>query len=152
LSGKGAAAVRRAIAEVGLQGFESRPVNELSGGERARTLLARALATEAPIVLADEPVAALDPRHQLIVLDILRQRARAGGIVAVVMHDLALAARFADEILLMNRGALAAAGPPVKVLTERGLRESFGIEARVMTADGDLVITAQRPSTGAEFT
>jgi iron complex transport system ATP-binding protein len=96
-------------------------------------------------------VAALDPRHQLIVLDILRQRARAGAIVAVVMHDLALAARFADAVLLLDRGAVAAMGPPAEVLTEARLREHFGIETRVTMADGDLVITARGPSSGPNF-
>jgi iron complex transport system ATP-binding protein len=130
---------------VGLEGFEARAVTELSGGERARSLLARALATEAPVILADEPVAALDPRHQLIVLGVLRERARAGAVVAVVMHDLALAAGFADEIILIEGGAIAAQGAPAAVLTEARLAQSFGIDARVSQVDGELIITARRP-------
>jgi iron complex transport system ATP-binding protein len=150
LSPSGREAVDRAIAAVGLRGFEDRPVPELSGGERARALLARALATESPVILADEPVAALDPRHQLIVLDILRTRARAGAVVTAVMHDLALAARFADEVLLLDKGRLEAKGSPSDVLTEARLAESFGIEARVDVADGELILTARRPLAASE--
>jgi iron complex transport system ATP-binding protein len=106
LPAEGQEAVEAAIRAVGLQGFENRPATDLSGGERARALLARALATGAPLLLADEPVAALDPRHALVVLDVLRAHARNGGLVVAVMHDLTLAARFADDILLLDRGGL----------------------------------------------
>jgi iron complex transport system ATP-binding protein len=143
----GAAAVAAAIAAVGLNGFEHRAVTALSGGERARALLARALATQAPVLLADEPVAALDPRHQLVVLDVLHSHARAGTIVAAVMHDLGLAARFADEIVLLEEGRIRARGTPAAVMTEAQLASCFGIEAHV-TQDGNrLSITAERPVT-----
>lgn len=145
LSPSGREAVEKAVAAVGLRGFEDRPVPELSGGERARALLARALATESPVILADEPVASLDPRHQLVVLDVLRARARAGAIVTAVMHDLALAARFADEVLLIDKGRIEAKGAPCDVLTEAQLADSFGIEARIGITDGELVLTARRP-------
>ena len=75
-------------------------------------LLARALATQAPVLLVDEPVAALDPRHQLVVLDLLKARARAGATVVAIMHDLTLAARFADDIVLLDQGKIEARGPP----------------------------------------
>ncbi|HVL70400.1 MAG TPA: ABC transporter ATP-binding protein, partial [Beijerinckiaceae bacterium] len=140
----GAAAVARALAAVGLSGCEHRPVTELSGGERARALLARALATEAPVLLADEPVAALDPRHQLLVLEVLRERARAGAVVVAVMHDLALAARFADRIALLAEGRLAGDGPPEAVLTPERLAAHFGVSARVERRDGTLVVTPWR--------
>ena len=145
LSPQGREAVEAALSAVGLHGFESRSATALSGGERARVLLARALATGAPVLLADEPVAALDPRHQLIVLDVLRERARAGAAVVAVMHDLALAARYADEILLMKAGRVQATGRPRDVLTEARLAESFGIEARVAMVDETLVLAARRP-------
>ena len=141
----GREAVSRSIAAVGLEGFEERPVTELSGGERARALLARALATEAPVLLADEPVAALDPRHQLIVLEVLRARARAGAVVVAVMHDLALAARFADTIVLLDGGRVASQGAPAEVLTEARLAASFGIEATVSREGGRLLVAAHRP-------
>jgi iron complex transport system ATP-binding protein len=139
--------VAAAIAAVGLQGFEERPATALSGGERARVLLARALATDAPILLADEPVAALDPRHQLLSLNVLRARARAGAAVVAVMHDLALAARFADRIVLMRDGRLEADGTPRDVLTAKHLAASFGIEATVIERDDTVLLTPWRALT-----
>ncbi|MBB4038789.1 iron complex transport system ATP-binding protein [Microvirga flocculans] len=145
LSGRGREAVETAIRSVGLEGFEGRPVTALSGGERARVLLARALATQAPVLLADEPVAALDPRHQLIVLDRLKALARDGATVAVIMHDLTLAARFADDILFMQQGRIAAFGSPEEVLTEERLASGFGIAARVLREAGRVVVVAEGP-------
>lgn len=140
----GRRAVAAAIEAVGLHGFETRPATELSGGERARVLLARALATEAPILLADEPVAALDPRHQLLVLEVLRSRARAGAAVVAVMHDLPLAARFADRVLLIREGRLVADGTSRDVLTAAELAASFGIEATVTEQDKTVLLTPWR--------
>jgi iron complex transport system ATP-binding protein len=145
LSMEGRRCVEAALGALGLAGLENRPATALSGGERARVLVARALATAAPVLLADEPVAALDPRHQLVVLDVLRDRARAGATVVAVMHDLALAARFGDEIVLLNGGRLQARGRPADVFTPSRLAQSFGIEARVTVIGDDLVIAAQRP-------
>jgi iron complex transport system ATP-binding protein len=145
LSTEGRRCVEAALGALGLAGLEKRPATALSGGERARVLVARALATAAPVLLADEPVAALDPRHQLVVLDVLRNRARAGATVVAVMHDLALAARFGDEIVLLNGGRLQASGRPADVLTQARLAQSFGIEARVAVIGDDLVIAAHRP-------
>jgi iron complex transport system ATP-binding protein len=141
---KGRRAVAAAMAAVGLQGLETRLASELSGGERARVLLARVLATEAPIMLADEPVAAFDPGYQLRVLDVLKARVRAGTAVVAVMHDLALAARFADRIVAMDGGRIVAAGPPRTVLTASRLAESFGMEALITERDGTLVVTPWR--------
>lgn len=141
----GRAAVEEAIAAVDLKGFETRPATELSGGERARVLLARALATKAPVLLVDEPIAALDPRHQLLVLDVLRSYARAGAVVVAITHDLTLAARYADAIVLMDRGTVRVHGAPEIVLTPPHLADSFGIVARVMMDDGRPVIIAENP-------
>jgi iron complex transport system ATP-binding protein len=143
----GRAAVAAALAAVGLAGFEGRVATELSGGERARVLLARALATNSPVLLADEPVAALDPRHQLVVLDVLKSRARGGATVVAVMHDLALAARFADRLVLLAEGRVRAEGAPAAVLTEAELARSFGIETRVTIQDERVAITPLRPLT-----
>ncbi len=124
-------AVARAIAAVEGEALLDRPVSVLSGGERTRILLARALAVEAPILLADEPIAALDPYHQLHVMEILRDRARAGagaGALAVI-HDLALAARFMDRLVLMNSGRVVAEGAPAAVLSPENLAATYRIQA-----------------------
>ncbi len=105
----------------------TRPFSVLSGGEKARVLLARAMAGQTPFLLADEPIAALDPLHQLQVMNLLRQSAQNGQGVLAVIHDLTLAMRFMDRVLLMNRGELIAQGPPQKVLTEENLANAFGI-------------------------
>ncbi|WP_112662139.1 ABC transporter ATP-binding protein [Microvirga flavescens] len=141
----GREAVAEAIAAVGLQGFENRPATALSGGERARVLLARALATKAPVLLVDEPIAALDPRHQLRVLEVLRAYAQGGGTVVAITHDLTLAARYADEVVLMDRGAVRAHATPEEVLTRDHMAASFGVEARILNDDGRLVVVTENP-------
>jgi iron complex transport system ATP-binding protein len=120
-------AVARAIAAVEGETLLDRPISVLSGGERTRILLARALAVEAPLLLADEPIAALDPYHQLHVMEILRERARSGMGVLAVIHDLALAARFMDRLILMNAGKVIANGPPATVLTPENLAAAYRI-------------------------
>lgn len=123
------AAVDRALAAVDGHAFADRPIAVLSGGERTRILLARALAVEAPLLVADEPIAALDPYHQLHVMEILRARARAGAGMLAVLHDLPLAARFMDRLILMHDGRIAAEGPPAAVLTPDNLARIYRVEA-----------------------
>jgi iron complex transport system ATP-binding protein len=144
LTPAGREAVTAALAAVGMEAFAARDATSLSGGERARVLLARALATEAPILLADEPVAALDPRWQLLALERLRARAHAGASIVVVMHDLSLAARFADVVVLLDRGRVVAEGQPQETLDAARLAEVFGIEARVAERDGLVTIEPVR--------
>jgi iron complex transport system ATP-binding protein len=139
-------AVARALEATGTTGFADRLISTLSGGERARVALARALATEAPILLADEPTASLDPRHQLIVMEQLRQVARAGGAVLAVTHDLVLASRFADRVLVMDCGELVADAAPAEALSAVRMAGVFGVEAVFVEADGERIPIARRPS------
>lgn len=130
------AAIDRAVAETDIAGFLDRPATALSGGERARVMLARAIAVEAPLLIADEPVAALDPRHQLAVMALLAARAAGGTTVIAVLHDLTLAARFADRILMVADGRLVADGPPGEVLDDPRLAQTFGISAARLEIGG----------------
>ncbi|WP_084361339.1 heme ABC transporter ATP-binding protein [Herbiconiux solani] len=112
--------------------FQSRPLPSLSGGERARASLARILAQETGILLLDEPTAALDLRHQEDVLRIARNRARAGDCVVVVLHDLSLAAAYADRIVLIHDGRVVADGAPDAVLTGELLSRVYDLPVEVM--------------------
>ena len=123
------AAVDRAIEAVDGGRLLDRPVAVLSGGERTRILLARALAVEAPILLVDEPILALDPYHQLHVMEILKERARSGIGVLAVIHDLAFAARFMDRVVVMHEGGVAGDGPPAEVLSAERLAQVYSIDA-----------------------
>lgn len=124
-------AVERALERTKTAGLALRCVTELSGGEKARILLARALATQAYVLLVDEPIAALDPHHQWVIMDILRQEAQDGCTVVAVLHDLALAARFADHVVMLDRGKMVARGDAATVLTEQRLAEVFAIAVKI---------------------
>nr|WP_206171528.1 ABC transporter ATP-binding protein [Thiorhodococcus mannitoliphagus] len=123
------AAVDAALRAADIQHLRHRKVTELSGGERARARLARVLAVQAPLILADEPVAALDPRHQIQVMALLREHCNQGGSLILVLHDLTLASRFCDQLLLLDGGAGIALGAPAQVLTAQHLRSVYGIRA-----------------------
>ena len=119
----------RAMAALDIADLAQRPATRLSGGEKARVLLARALAGEPQILLADEPVAGLDPYHRLEVMEHLAGLAAAGAGVVVVLHDLSLAARFCRRLVLLDRGRVAAQGAPAEVLTPERLASVYRIEA-----------------------
>jgi iron complex transport system ATP-binding protein len=129
LSPRDAEAVLRAMQAVDVIEFSDRRVTELSGGERSRVALARALAVEAPVILADEPTASLDPRHQIDVMKNLRATADKGVLVIVVTHDLGLAARFADHVLVLREGQLVSQGAPAEALSEQVMADVFRISA-----------------------
>ncbi len=122
----GAAAVQAAIAATGCDVWWERSLRELSGGERERVLLARALAQDAPILLADEPTRSLDPEHQLTTFEVLRTQARAGRAVLVVTHDWNLAGQFADRMVCLAGGGVHAEGQPLEVLRPDVLEPVFG--------------------------
>jgi iron complex transport system ATP-binding protein len=129
LAPKDTDAVQRAMQAVDVIQFSERRVTELSGGERSRVALARVLAVEAPVILADEPTASLDPRHQIDVMKNLRTTADNGVLVIVVTHDLGLAARFADHVLVLREGRLVSQGAPTEALSEQVMADVFRISA-----------------------
>ena len=122
-------AVQRAMRAADITPLADRTATELSGGERTRVLLARALAVEAPVLLTDEPTAGLDPAHQLSVMEVLKSRARDNAGVVVVLHDLTLAARYCDRLVLLDQGRVVADDVPRQVTTPEFLRQSYGIRA-----------------------
>jgi iron complex transport system ATP-binding protein len=122
-------AVLRAMQVADIMAFSERRVTELSGGERSRVALARVFAVEAPVILADEPTSSLDPRHQIDVMKSLRTAAGKGTLVIVVTHDLGLAARFADRVLVLSDGRLVSHGAPAEALSEQVMADVFRISA-----------------------
>lgn len=122
-----------------LKNYENRLMNQLSGGERQRVILARALATEAKILLLDEPTTNLDLAHQAMMFRLVRERCQTLDYSAIVItHDLNLASEFADELILLKNGKILAKGEPQIVLTEKNLREIFGVK----------VLLDENPSSG----
>ncbi len=130
------AAIGRALARVDGERFADRPIDALSQGERARLMLARALATEADVLLADEPVASLDPAYALDTMAVLRAEAARGGAVVVSLHDLGLAARFADRVVVLAGGHVVADGPPAVALGPAIIEAAYGVGFRMIDVDG----------------
>ncbi|WP_104160219.1 ABC transporter ATP-binding protein [Arthrobacter sp. ZGTC212] len=126
-------AVAAALEATGTLDLAERNVDELSGGQRQRVWIAMALAQETRILLLDEPTTFLDVTHQIEVLDLITDlNRRAGTTVAIVLHDLNIAARYADHLIAMKSGAVAAQGAPADVVTEDLVRDVFGLESRVI--------------------
>jgi iron complex transport system ATP-binding protein len=139
---RGEAQVARTLAALDLTHLAARPVSTLSGGERARALLARVLTGEPEWILADEPLAALDLAHQLALLARLREVASGGAGVVLVLHDLALAMIHADRVLVLDRGTLAADGPPDQALSEETIARVWGVTARWLGEPGARALVA----------
>ena len=132
------------LASVGLSHLVERGVFDMSGGERARVLLARLFATRAPLLLADEPTAGLDPDAQLMTLELLRTRAAAGAAVVATLHDLGLAARGCDRIVVLDRGRVASDGTPAEALSPEVLASVFRLEGGWIETPAGPVLAARR--------
>jgi iron complex transport system ATP-binding protein len=139
--GEDARAIARALAACELDALADRHWDSLSGGELSRAHVARALAAEAPVLLADEPTVALDPLHQHQVMSLLRAYVDAGNAVLVVLHDVGLAARFADRLVWIKDGRTVADGPPADTLSGERFAEVYGVRAAVRRIDGDWFIS-----------
>lgn len=133
-----------ALERVGLPALSERGVFDMSGGERARVLLARLFVTGAPLLVADEPAAGLDPDAQLLVMELLRGHARAGGGVVATLHDLGLAARACDRLVVMSEGHTVAHGPPAAALSPETLAEVFGLDGALLDTEAGPVLAARR--------
>ena len=131
LKAKDREAVDKAIIDCDLSDLADRNADALSGGELARMHCARALAAKSPLLIADEPTAALDPRHQFRILDLIGQYVAQGGGALVVLHDIQLAARYASRLIWMKDGKIIADGSPRDTLTAEHLNDVYGIKARV---------------------
>jgi iron complex transport system ATP-binding protein len=139
------AAVERAIDAADIGALRTRIVTTLSGGEQARVHLARALAAEAPVLVADEPTAALDPKHQLAVMEILAARRANGGLVIAALHDLDLAARFCTRIIVISSGRIVADANPPEALAEDIVETVFGVKTKRLVDEhgvGSLVFSS----------
>jgi len=138
------AAVDRAMTAANVRAFEHRIVDTLSGGERARVLIARALAGEPEWLLADEPLTGLDPAHQLDAAALFRRLADDGTGVIVTLHDLSMALRMADRIVVLAEGGVLADDPPATALTPEVLKRAYGVEATLTQGPGGPLIDVIR--------
>lgn len=129
-------AVEEAMRRCDVAGLAERPLANLSGGERQRARVARALAQEPRALALDEPTAALDVSHEMAIWELLRDLGRAGTTVLIVTHNLNLAARYADRLVLLHEGRVAAAGPPAQVLTRETVERVYGWPVRVVPHPG----------------
>ena len=130
--------IDRAMQKTDILSMAERRVDQLSGGERQRVFIARALAQETPILLLDEPTASLDLCHQLSLLTLIRQLCSEGLLAIAAIHDLNLAARFCDRLIMLDQGSVVAQGTPREVLTKENLYRYFSIEAEVEVSAQDV--------------
>lgn len=132
----GRKAIGVAISALGLEALRDRPISRVSGGEKARVLLARVLAGEPQWILADEPLAALDLAHQATLIDHLKSCARRGAGVVIVLHDLAVAMNHADRVVVLSEGMLSAASAPGEALTRERIARVWGVETHWLGVPG----------------
>jgi iron complex transport system ATP-binding protein len=143
--------VDEAMARADVLDLSDRLVTEISGGERQRVIIARSLATEAGAILLDEPTANLDIAHVLDVMNLCRQLADEGKIIAIATHDLNAAARYANQIVLLQSGHIAASGAPSEVITDSVIRKIFGVQIeRAVSAKGESAYLFQRSANDSE--
>ncbi len=144
LSSRDRDVVATAMKQAEVTHLSERIISTLSGGERLRVLIARMLATEPNIILADEPIAALDPYHQLHTMELLREHCDRGGSGIVVMHDLNMAARFCHRLVLIQQGNIISEGPPCNVLKTDLLAKVYGIKADTLVNENDILVIPRR--------
>ena len=149
LTAEDMAIVDRALTLMDADHLADRLATELSGGEQARVLAARAVAQATPLLIADEPASGLDPAHQMLMMRALRRLAGEGRAILVSLHDLALAARWCDRVVMLKEGRVAAEGQPDAVMTAERLAEIYGITAHFARDDGGLIL-APTGLTGGE--
>lgn len=138
--------VHETLCTLGLDGLALQDFNELSGGQKQKVIIARALVQEPEVLLLDEPTSSLDIRHQLEVMSLMRRIVSEKGISAIVaVHDLNLATKYADRVVMMKDGAIVAAGRPADIFTEENLREVYGVRAIVRHEDSVPYIIAVEP-------
>jgi len=139
-------AIADAMAFADVASLAQRTVTTLSVGELARVLLARALVSEPAVLLADEPAGNLDPGHALQVMRVFKDLAKSGRTVVVVLHDLTLAARFCDRLVLLKEGRLIGDGRPKEILTSRNLSLAYGVKAIINEKDEELIVVPWEPT------
>lgn len=140
-AGRGAdqAAIEAAMSRMGLASYKGRAASRLSGGEQARALIARALAQDTPLLMADEPIAGLDPAHQISTMEVFASLAAEGRAALVSLHDLGLAARHCTRLVLLAEGGILADGVPAEVLTPDNMARAFGVSVwHRQTEDGPI--------------
>jgi cobalamin transport system ATP-binding protein len=139
-------AAQHALDRLDLGELADRPLATLSGGEQQRTVLARALAQEAPFLLLDEPTSSLDIGRQQQVFELVATLRERGDLTVLsAMHDLTLAGQYADRLLLLSQGVLVAAGPPAEIATEAHVAAHYGADVRVVNAGGSVAVIPIRP-------
>jgi iron complex transport system ATP-binding protein len=142
-----AAAIAEAMASMDVSQFAERPIATLSGGERARVLVARALAQQARYIATDEPTAGLDPAHSLRLFAEFKRLSQKGHAIVTALHDLSLAARYATRVVLLKDGRCIASGPTAQVLSKENLANAFSVDAFVTEIEGFPVVLPVTPLT-----